>query len=483
MDDQTQQGHDAGHGWRNVLAKLVGTYQRRMITLLLLVYVLDFADRALIGALGPTLERVFHIDNTLLGLLVTAVSIVSALATIPFGVLTDRVRRVWLLAISLMLWMVAEGLVGASVGFLMLIIVRVFLGIISAVSGPTVPSMVGDLVPLRDRARTFGAITTGQIFGVAIGFVLPVIVLAFATWRATFWVLAAFGLLLSIAFWLSREPRRSPVLGPGSQETDEQPVSLVREIVQQRGVRPNRRAILTESAADMSLPQAFRYVWRVRTDVIGIISRSIGDFFFQAIATFAVIFATRWYRISMRQADLVFLVIGIGALLGVLVLGRVADFLLRRRVLTGRVWIGGLAYLLAPLALYPAFSSRSLWFAIPLYGVGAFLLVGAAPPIDAVRVDVIVPRLRGRAESIRQLLRTAAEGFAPVLIGWLSDHLAGGGLNGLYEALVITLPALFFSGAIMLFTLRTYPHDVAAAIASERQNTGTPAAEEHPVGV
>jgi hypothetical protein len=98
--------------------------------------------------------------------------------------------------------------------------------------------------------------------------------------------------------------------------------------------------------------------------------------------------------------------------------------------------------------------------------VGAFFLAGAGPPLDAVRIDVIVPRLRGRAESIRQVLRAFAEGGAPLLIGILADRLAGGGGAGLQLALLIVLPVVVLNGLILLIALRTYQPDVAAAVAS-----------------
>jgi hypothetical protein len=107
-----------------------------------------------------------------------------------------------------------------------------------------------------------------------------------------------------------------------------------------------------------------------------------------------------------------------------------------------------------------------LWLALPLFALGAFFLAGAQPPLDAVRVDVIVPLVRGRAESLRQVLRTAAAGGAPVIFGLLAGRLAGGGQAGLRLAFIISLPLLLVNGLILLLALRTYGPDIAAALAS-----------------
>jgi len=240
----------------------------------------------------------------------------------------------------------------------------------------------------------------------------------------------------------------------------------MQRLVWEADIAPSGRAILKDDPSTMSLWAAVRYVLRVRTDVIVLVARSIGDFFLSSITTFAVIFATGQYGLNQSGADLSILILGVGALAGVLLVGRIGDILLRRGRLNSRLWLGALGYILAPIPLYFAFSTHTLLIALPLFALGAFFLAGAGPPLDAVRIDVLVPALRGRAESIRQVLRTVAESGAPALIGVLSGLLAGGGTAGLQAAFIITLPALLLSGLILLLALRTYRPDVAAALAS-----------------
>ena len=235
-------------------------------------------------------------------------------------------------------------------------------------------------------------------------------------------------------------------------------------------MQPNPRAVQTEeSPRQMSIGDAAVYVVRVRTDVVVLLARAIGDYFLAGVSIFGVVFATQQYHISQQGADLAVLVLGVGALAGVLLVGRTADILLRRGHLNSRIWLGTLGYLLAPLPLLPAILTHSLAVAVPLFTLGAFFLAGAGPPLDAVRVDVIVPRLRGRAEAIRQVLRTAAEGGAPAIFGLLAAHLAGGGHSGLRLAFLVTLPVLLVSGLVLLIALRTYAPDVAAALASSER--------------
>jgi predicted MFS family arabinose efflux permease len=109
-----------------------------VLTLLVPALSVDYADRMLIGALGPTIEVVFHIDTTGLDVLAASFSVVAASAALPIGVLTDRANRTLLLAASLCIW-AAAGLTGAASSFVMLFGARMLLGVVAATTGPTSP--------------------------------------------------------------------------------------------------------------------------------------------------------------------------------------------------------------------------------------------------------------------------------------------------------------------------------------------------------
>ena len=88
------------------------------------------------------------------------------------------------------------------------------------------------------------------------------------------------------------------------------------------------------------------------------------------------------------------------------------------------------------------------------------------PPLDAARLDVMVPLLWGRAEGVRTFLRTLAMALAPLLFGVLSDYVFGGGREGLQRTFLVMLVPLSGSAFFLFKGLRTYPRDVATAAAS-----------------
>ena len=103
---------------------------------------------------------------------------------------------------------------------------------------------------------------------------------------------------------------------------------------------------------------------------------------------------------------------------------------------------------------------------MPYVALAAAALAAQNPPLDAARLDIVVPLLWGRAEGIRTFLRTMAQALAPLLFGAVSDYVFGGGRSGLQWTFVVMLLPLAASAYFLFTALRTYPRDVATAAAS-----------------
>ncbi len=72
------------------------------------VLALNGADTATVGAVAPQLEHALHIGNTKIGLLSSVALLVGAVFTIPVGLLVDRIKRIPMLSVSIVLWSVAS---------------------------------------------------------------------------------------------------------------------------------------------------------------------------------------------------------------------------------------------------------------------------------------------------------------------------------------------------------------------------------------
>jgi predicted MFS family arabinose efflux permease len=219
-------------------------------------------------------------------------------------------------------------------------------------------------------------------------------------------------------------------------------------------------------ARRMSLIDATRYVLRVRTNVVLIAASACGYYFLAGLQTFGLEFSKDQYGISQALASTLLLVVGAGALAGVLFGGAVGDWLLKRGHLNSRVLTPAVAAVLTTILFVPAIFTRDAVTAVPYLTAAAFFLGAQNPPLDAARLDIMPPLLWGRAEAVRTLLRSLAVALAPVLFGAVSDHVFGGGRTGLQWTFAVMILPLGASAWLLFKGLRTYPADVAAAAAS-----------------
>jgi MFS family permease len=136
-------------------AAVGGGARLRVVALLAGVLGLSAADSATVGAVAAELKTAFGVGNAAIGLLVTASVGVGALATLPFGVLIDKVNRTQLLSIMILLWCAAMLACGAAVSYPMLL------------ACCRLPTMTGSNADSRSRGTSIstGPASVTSVFG------------------------------------------------------------------------------------------------------------------------------------------------------------------------------------------------------------------------------------------------------------------------------------------------------------------------------
>jgi MFS family permease len=465
----------AGAFARRLTRALGGEERTHVIVVLAAILGLSGADAATVGASASELRAGLHISNTDIGLLVAVSSLVGAVATLPFGVLADRVRRTRVLGATIVLWGVAMLWSATASNFTELLWTRLFLGAVTASAGPMVASLVGDWFGSWERGRIYGVILAGEYLGAGAGFAVTGNISALS-WRAAFVILALPAFALAAIVMRLREPERG---GKGvlAHETEPPPPEAVQEeagphetdaqrLARERGVEVDPDLVVDPATARrMGLVRATEYVLRVRTNIFLIAASACGYYFLAGLQTFGLEFSKEQYGINQALASTLLLVVGAGALTGVLAGGTVGDWLLKRGRLNARILTPAFAAAATVLLFMPAVFTRDAVTAVPYLTVAAFFLGAQNPPLDAARLDIMPPLLWGRAEAVRTLLRSLAMALAPLLFGAVSDYVFGGGRSGLQWTFAVMLVPLGASAWLLFKGLRTYPADVAAAAA------------------
>jgi MFS family permease len=372
-----------------------------------------------------------------------------------------------------------------ATSFSQLLLARLALGAVTAAAGPITASLCGDWFPAAERGRIYGYILTGELLGAGAGFAFTGDIAALS-WRAAFVILGLPAFALAWLIFRLPEPVRggqgalvpepgtaprpgAPPGQPGQTEPDKKPEPAdAQHLAREKGIPPDPD-LARRATERMTFLRAVKYVLAVRTNVALIISSACGYYFLAGVQTFGSEFVGGQYHVGQAVANLLLLVVGAGAVAGVLASGPISDALLHRGQLNARINTATIAAVAAVLLFIPAFITHSAFTALPYVILAAAALSAQNPPIDAARLDIMPPWLWGRAEGIRTFLRTAAQSLAPVLFGAVADYVFGGGTQGLRWTFVVMLLPLAAAAVFLYGARRLYPVDVATAAAVSSQ--------------
>ena len=419
-----------------VTRRLVGV-SRYPLILLTAAYAISVSDQYLLSTVFPYLKTSFQLSDAALGLLGSSYAVVVTIGTVPFGTLADRASRTKVIAWAGAVWGIAMLWTGLATGYITLFFARIVLGSASPAVVPTTQSLLADYYPVHQRSKVLGIYQIGQLIGF---FLIPVGAAMAAAWgwRSAFYFFAAPGFIVAMLAWRLSEPAR------GEQDRRHQSLSAT--------------AAVDENA--MSLREAYTEILRVPTFTVSMISSAVGSIFFGGIGVWTVTFLLRYHHLTVPQASVATSLFALGGLIGALSAGYIADYLTYIGRRSARVLVAGAARLLGLPLFYVAFSVGSTPVMLVFFTLGAFAIIAAIPPLNAVRLDVLRPQLRGRGTALDTVLQSLCSAASPAIFGFLSDAI------GLRAAFLTLIPMLAAAGLLLLiFAIRTYPTDEARVLA------------------
>lgn len=195
---------------------------RLALVLLLAINLFNYIDRFVLSAVLPRLKTEFFPDGTpqqyvktQLGALQLAFMVSYFVVCPLFGWLADRRSRWALIGIGVILWSLASGGSGWAPTFAILFLTRCFVGIGEAAYGPSAPTIISDLYPVKIRGSVMAWFYAAIPVGSALGFVLGGRIVGIGDgmndphfWRWAFYVVLPPGLLLGILCFFMPEPKR-----------------------------------------------------------------------------------------------------------------------------------------------------------------------------------------------------------------------------------------------------------------------------------
>lgn len=490
----------------------VPAYSWYALSILVIVYVLNFVDRNIISILAEDIKADLGLRDDQIGFLYgTAFGVFYALFGIPLGKLADNWHRIRLMTVGLAVWSAFTALSGFAKNFTMLSVARIGVGVGEATASPAAYSLISDWFPKKMRATALAIYSSGLYIGGGVSLLIGGAIveqwnaaypsdapLGLAGWQAAFIIVGLPGLLLACLVFTLREPLRGESEGIVTPPPKDPFRGFFRELVAvippftligaaqagARGIAINLAGALVIGSVAYALAVAtdnyqqwiavgigyyaifswastlkgrdaptFKLIWGTPAFLTTILGYGMVAFMSYAASFWAAPYAIRILEEAPSTAG--WWIGGPGALggfLGVILGGRAADWL-RERNPAGRLLVVAFGLVGAAPFLFLMFTTEIpalFYFAAFMQSLfGSSALGGAA----ATTQDLVLPRMRGTATATF-FLSTTLVGLAlgPYMAGQVSTitgSLSSGGLS-----LLIAVP---IGLVLLLMAYRTVP--------------------------
>jgi MFS family permease len=379
-------------------AKPGSGYRYLVVTMLILVYTLNFLDRQIVSILAEPIRKDLNLTDTELGALGgIAFAAFYTFFGIPVGWLADRFKRIWIMSAACGLWSLFTMGCGVATNFVQLAVMRMGVGIGEAGGSPPSYSLISDYFPPKERGTGLAlyslGVPLGSMFGAAIGGWIA----AHYGWRMAFFAVGAPGLVMAVVLLLVvREPKRGGLDAfAEGKDAHEPPPPLIKAV---GAYFANRTLLLTA------------------------ISSGLSAFVGYAGLAWNPPFLIRVKHMSLTEVAAYYsLVLGITGVIGTFAAGWLADKL-SQRDRRWYAWIPAIAFTLTlpfwiGILWAPTWQLTLLFIAAPALLNSMYL----APALAVVQ-NAVPPAMRTiSGATLLFVLNLVGLGGGPVFVGRISD--------------------------------------------------------------
>ncbi|MBO9499082.1 MAG: MFS transporter [Novosphingobium sp.] len=393
-----------------------------VVALLFGVYVMNMADRQIVGILAQDIKRDLHLSDAEIGFLGgPAIGFFYAILGIPMAYAADRIHRVRFIAASIAVWSLFTVLGGRATSFVQLALTRVGVSVAEAGGSPSSVSLIADYFPPERRGTAMAVWTSASTVAIFVGFAVGGVVNEALGWRDTFLAAGIPGLLLALLLLTTvREPVRGATDGKAAPRAEAGLIDTCRTLW---AIVPFRRMVLAVSAC---------------------------NFCVFAVLNWAPAHAMRSFALGSGQ---------VGGVMGTGIALAGGTTMILSGIVTDRLARGGLhraTWLVALLMLVSASSFAAAFLASDFTAFSVFFLIGYAalmanPPVSwVILARYSPPEMRAMATAVLLLvIALTAMVPAPWIVGRVSDLLTPAyGPAGLGHALLLAPLAVLLAALL-----------------------------------
>lgn len=416
-------------------------YRRYALSVLLVIYILNFLDRQIVAILAEPIKHDLGLADWQLGVMTgLAFALFYTVLGIPIARYAETGHRPRIIAVAAGLWSLFTLACGYAQNFVQLVACRVGVGIGEAGCTPPAHSLITDYTPREKRASALAFYALGTPLGGLLGLALGGLIADAYGWRTAFLFAGLPGLLMALVAWTTlREPRRQMNV----------------DLAALKAARPDFKTAMAELKGKRTF-WLIAFAAAIKAFIGYGAAAFLAPFFFRNHAAELTVIADD-FGLGLTG----FLGVALGIVLG----------------LTGAVgtWMGGYLadkYGARDLRFYVAIPAVSTLLGIPFYIAGLLansavfaLIMFAFPPVlntmwygpgYAAVQGLVRPQTRATASAVLLfIINLIGLGLGPLGVGAVSDFISGpmglGSAEGVRWSLMIFI--LFGAVASGLFWL------------------------------
>jgi MFS family permease len=405
-------------------------YPWTALVLLTTLNFLNYIDRSVLFAVQPLVQKEFHISNTQVGALTTVFLICYMIAAPFVGPLADRYSRKLIIVLGAIFWSGLTLLTAVTHNYGELLLRHTLVGIGEATFVTIAPTFVADLFSEERRGRILGIFYLAIPVGTAAGYLLGGKLGPVHGWRFPFYVAAAPGFLVALAFLLVPEPERGR--------------SDLLEETQERG-----------TIRGLARNPAF---W---TATLGM---AMMTFALGGLQVWMPTFLSQSRGYSLKSANETFgAIIVVDGIIASLAGGWLGDRLLRR-YRSAYYSVSAVSMALGvPVMIVALFTKGPAM--LPGIAIAAFMLLLNTAPLNAALINSVGAHIRATAIAVNIfIIHALGDVPSPVLMGYIADK------RSLQTAFIGPVVAMILSSALLFYGMRFAP----AARTDKEKQPGAP---------
>jgi MFS family permease len=408
-------------------------YAWYVVLVLMVCYTLSFIDRQILSLLIAPMKRDLAISDTRVGLLQgLAFALFYTILGLPLGRIADTGSRRRLVSLGVLFWSVATALCSAAGSFFTLFLARMGVGVGEATLAPGAFSMITDYFPKEKLGKALSVYSMGIFLGSGLALIvggsvvqvtatmpaLDVPVLGMiASWRLTFLLVGAPGLLVGLWAMTIKEPVRKSLLRSASGGASTLTVSQVATEVKARW----------QSVLGISFAMVFQSMCTYSFN-------AWGPAFFQRVH--------HWTPAQTgRGVGIITLTFGC---LGMWVGGALADRWSKQGIRESHLRIGVIAGIGQLIFFVPAMTASDPYVTLALLGPAMFFLALPSGTAYAALQLILPNQIRGQVSALFVFIfNLGGLSLGPLLPGVFNDYFFHDGQKvGTSVAISITIGSI-----------------------------------------